>query len=59
MEIKSKKILQRPSIGFQLSIDRLKLFGKNRLGPHDVSIIDLYNDEEIAIGTKVVLKIPI
>jgi sensor histidine kinase YesM len=59
MEIKSKKILQRPSIGLQLSIDRLKLFGKNRLGPHDVSIIDLYNDEEIAIGTKVVLKIPI
>ncbi len=59
MEIKSKKVFQRPSIGLQLSIDRLKLFGKNRSDYHDVSIVDLYDDNQIAIGTKLVLKIPI
>lgn len=59
MEIKSKKVFQRPSIGLQLSIDRLKLFSKNRSKHHGISIVDMYSDTQIAIGTKVVLKIPI
>ena len=59
MEIKSKKVFQRPSIGIQLSIDRLKLFSKNRSEYHDVSFVDMYNEAQEAIGTKVVLKISI
>lgn len=58
MEIKSKKVFQRPSIGLQLSTDRLKLFGKNRSEHYGISIVDLYGDDQEASGTKVVLKIP-
>lgn len=59
MDIKNKKVFQRPSIGLKLSEDRLKLFGKNRSQYHGIQIEDMYDDAQNPKGTKVILKIPI
>ncbi|MEM6966183.1 MAG: histidine kinase [Bacteroidota bacterium] len=59
MDIKNKKVFQRPSIGLKLSEDRLKLFGKNRSLHHGIHIEDLYDEAQNPTGTKVILKIPI
>lgn len=56
-EIKSKKSLNRKSVGIALTKERLENFSKHFTANYKLEIIDLYNDN-VPIGTQVVLKIP-
>jgi len=57
-KIKESKILKRKSIGIDITKERLANFSKDFENSFQVEIIDLYNDDKIALGTKVVLHIP-
>jgi sensor histidine kinase YesM len=56
--IKESKILKRKSIGIDITKERLANFSKDFENSFQVEIIDLYDSNEIALGTKVVLHIP-
>ncbi|MEO1436837.1 MAG: histidine kinase, partial [Bacteroidota bacterium] len=58
MEIKSKKVFQRESLGLKLSSDRLKLFAQQRQHDHSMEIIDLHQSGEPS-GTLIRLEVPI
>lgn len=58
-EIKSKKVFQRDSLGIKLSQDRLRLFAKKREQPYSMDMIDLYDAQGKASGTRIVVKIPV
>lgn len=58
-EIKSKKTLNNKSIGIDLTDERLKNYFSESATGHMLEIIDLYDDNGEASGTKVVLKMPI
>ncbi|WP_047418130.1 tetratricopeptide repeat protein [Cellulophaga sp. Hel_I_12] len=56
--IKENKVLKRNSIGITITKERLENFSKDYQNSYDVTIIDLYDENNLAIGTKVVVLIP-
>ncbi|MBC8767423.1 tetratricopeptide repeat protein [Arenibacter sp. BSSL-BM3] len=56
--IKESKILKRKSIGIDITKERLANFSKDFENSFQVEIIDLYDINKVALGTKVVLHIP-
>lgn len=58
-KIKSKKIINRKSIGIELTKERLDNFIKEFNNPFSLIFDDLIDDEKNPKGTKVALKIPI
>ncbi|MCF6296133.1 MAG: histidine kinase [Flavobacteriaceae bacterium] len=58
-EIKQKKIHKRDSIGIKLTEERLSKFAEAYKNDFSLTFIDLYDENKIANGTKVILKIPI
>ena len=57
--IKKKKIYKSNSIGIKLTKERLSNFEKDYKNKYSLKLIDLYDKNEKAIGTRVVLKLPI
>ena len=57
MEIKSKRIHNKKSLGIQLTKDRLAAFMKEYKRDYSIQIVDLYDDDS-ATGTQVIIKIP-
>lgn len=57
--LKSKTAVSRKSLGMQLTENRLGLLNKHAELNASVEIIDLANEVSEALGTKVVLKIPV
>ena len=57
-KIKENRVLKRKSVGIDNTKERLANFAKDYQYGFDVEIIDLYDDEGNAKGTKVVLEIP-
>jgi tetratricopeptide (TPR) repeat protein len=57
--IKANKVINRKSIGIALTKERLNNFIKDFKNPFSLIFNDLVDDENIAKGTKVILKIPI
>ena len=57
-EIKQNKIHKKDSLGIKINEERLENFAKDYKNNYDLEFIDLYEDDK-AIGTEVVLKIPI
>lgn len=56
--IKESKVLKRKSVGIEITKERLANFARDYQNTFDVSIIDLFDRENNATGTKVVLHIP-
>lgn len=57
--LKSKTATSRKSLGMQLTENRLNLLNKHAELNASVEIIDLQNGNSEALGTKVILKIPV
>ncbi|EGV43794.1 tetratricopeptide repeat protein [Bizionia argentinensis JUB59] len=57
-EIKNQKTLKRQSIGISITKARLENFSKNFRADYSIKIIDLYDENNLATGTQVVLNIP-
>jgi ligand-binding sensor domain-containing protein/putative methionine-R-sulfoxide reductase with GAF domain len=58
-ELKSKTATSRKSLGMQLTENRLSLLNKHAELNASVEIIDMQDEDGAALGTKVVLKIPV
>jgi LytS/YehU family sensor histidine kinase len=58
-ELKSKTATSRKSLGMQLTENRLSLLNKHAELNASVEIVDLQNGGSEALGTKVILKIPV
>lgn len=58
-KIKNEKKLKRHSVGLHITKARLENFSKNFKENYTLEIIDLYNQDNLAIGTRVILQIPI
>ena len=58
-EIKSRKIHKKESIGIKLTQERLTNFSKDYKNNYSLHFIDLLNKNKTAIGTEVVLRIPL
>lgn len=57
-QIKENRVLQRKSVGIDITKERIANFAKNYQFDHSVEIIDLFDDQGMPKGTKVVLEIP-
>ncbi len=57
--IKRNKSLKRKSLGLAITYERLANFYKDYNNEYSVNIIDLYDDDNKASGTKVIITIPI
>jgi len=57
--IKENKVLKRKSLGVNITKERLANFSKDYLNSFNVEFVDLFDDNKNAIGTEVVLTIPI
>lgn len=57
-KIKARKVLKRKSVGIEITKERLSNFSKDYENSFDVKIVDLYDEKENPLGTKVVLRIP-
>ena len=58
-ELRSKSATSRKSLGMKLTEDRLSLLNKHAELNASIDIIDLKNDHNGSLGTKVILKIPV
>ncbi|MCL5245604.1 tetratricopeptide repeat protein [Cellulophaga sp. 20_2_10] len=58
-KIKENKVLKRKSLGINITKERLKNFSKDYLNSYNVEFIDIKDDKDVALGTEVVLTIPI
>jgi sensor histidine kinase YesM len=58
-KIKAEKVINRKSIGINLTKDRLANFVKNLKNNYIIIYEDLEDDNKKALGTKVILKIPL
>ncbi|QNM87136.1 histidine kinase [Polaribacter pectinis] len=58
-KIKAEKSINRKSIGINLTKERLTNFVKNLKKNYSITYEDLLDDNKTAIGTKVILKIPL
>ncbi len=57
-KIKENKVLKRNSVGIDITKDRLTNFSRDYQNSFYLEIIDLYNEDGTANGTKVILNIP-
>ena len=57
--IKNQKTLKRKSLGLKLTRERLDNFSKGFRNDYAIKIVDLYNDQNQPIGTKVIIEIPL
>ncbi len=58
-EINSQKIHKKDSIGIKLTEERLNNFCKSFENDYSLKFIDLFDDTQASLGTKVVLQIPL
>lgn len=58
-KIKEAKVLKRKSLGIDITKERLKNFSKDYLNSFKVAFVDLKDEEGKAMGTEVILTIPI
>jgi tetratricopeptide (TPR) repeat protein len=58
-KIKAKKTINRKSVGINLTNDRLTNFSKNLINDYSIVYEDLKDENNIALGTKVVIKFPL
>jgi len=58
-KIRNEKKIKRQSVGLNITKARLENFSKDFKEDYHIEIIDLYDDQNIAMGTQVVLSIPI
>jgi len=57
--LKQKKVYKSDSVGINLTKERLSNFEKEYNNNYSIKLKDLYDENKKAIGTKVILKIPI
>lgn len=57
-KIKENKVLKRKSVGIDITKERLANFSRDYQNSFNVDIVDLYDENNIASGTKVILYIP-
>ncbi|WP_299333511.1 tetratricopeptide repeat protein [uncultured Psychroserpens sp.] len=57
-KINRDKLLKRKSVGIAITKARLTNFSKSYTNDYNISIEDLYDDQQKAIGTKVIVDIP-
>jgi len=58
-KIKNEKKIKRQSVGLNITKARLENFSKTFKEDYSIDIIDLYDDNNMACGTQVILNIPI
>lgn len=58
-KIKAKKSINRKSVGINLTNDRLTNFSKNLKNEYSINYEDLKDENNNALGTKVVIKFPL
>jgi LytS/YehU family sensor histidine kinase len=58
-EYKSKSVTTRKSLGMKLTEDRISILNKYASLNASVQIIDLVDNNGVAAGTRVILKIPV
>ncbi|HRV55651.1 MAG TPA: sensor histidine kinase, partial [Mangrovimonas sp.] len=58
-KIESNKSLNRKSVGIALTMERLANFSKNFSTSYRLNIIDLKDDQGNAMGTQVIIDIPV
>ncbi len=58
-KIKKNKLLKRRSVGISITNDRLANFFKGQQNGYSIEIKDLYDANNIASGTKVIITIPL
>jgi len=58
-KIKKSKVLKRKSVGLTITNDRLTNFYKSYEKDYSLNIKDLYDSNNIASGTRVIINIPI
>ncbi len=56
--IKEGKVLKRKSMGIDITKERLANFSRDYQNSFEVEMLDLYDDQGTATGTRVVLRIP-
>jgi tetratricopeptide (TPR) repeat protein len=56
--IKESKVLKRKSVGIEITKERLANFARDYQNTFDVTIIDLFDKDKNATGTRVVLHLP-
>ncbi len=57
-KIKKNRVIKRKSVGINITKERLANFSKDYQNDCTVEILDLFDEQENACGTKVILKIP-
>lgn len=57
-KIKQDKVLKRKSVGIDITKERLANFSRDYQNSFNVEMVDLYDDEGNASGTRVILDIP-
>lgn len=57
-ELKQSKVLKRKSVGIDITKERLANFSRDYQNSFEVEILDLYDEEGNAEGTRIVLHIP-
>ena len=58
-KLKESKVLKRKSVGIDITKERLANFSKDYKNTFEMEIVDLFDKQEAACGTKVILHIPI
>ncbi len=58
-QIKENKIIKRRSVGLSLTKDRLTNFVKDYKNKFSLSFVDLKDDHQESLGTKVILELPV
>ena len=56
--LKESRVLKRKSVGIDITKERLANFAKDFQNDFNVEILDLFDDQGMPKGTKVVLEIP-
>ncbi len=56
--LRQRKVLQRKSVGIDITKERLANFSKDYQNSFEIEIVDLYDEEQKPSGTKIVLHIP-
>ncbi|MGJ8737477.1 tetratricopeptide repeat protein [Zobellia laminariae] len=57
-KIKRNKVLKRKSVGIEITKERLANFSKDLQNSFEVEIVDLYDENQEPLGTKVILHVP-
>ncbi|WP_452230851.1 tetratricopeptide repeat protein [Lacinutrix sp. MEBiC02404] len=57
-KINRQKTLKRKSVGISITKERLENFSKQFTNDYKLEILDLYDANHLAIGTKVIIEIP-